>query len=261
MFKTRTLSSLCSFHYDLFIPTHITTIDSTVSVFFSPMQAEYKAVHFKTWISLFFFSFFWMASWAWRIRSQAKDILYHLQKLIRGIFAFPLSITLISTTVTSRAAALILKIKISALKKKKNNQKKNRWDSYLSANYAGTIGECSRCPGVGLSFTPPLTSCLLSRSCNLPAFSRGLNSYWQEWRDWQVKGSFLVRRGPLCLSGPHVFPELTFHIPAWPEQLFFWISSAVKIRQGDFLEPPPHQTFHTLCLKRLPCISGGNKNS
>ena len=247
MFKTRTLSSLCSFHYDLFIPTHITTIDSTVSVFFSPMQAEYKAVHFKTWISLFFFSFFWMASWAWRIRSQAKDILYHLQKLIRGIFAFPLSITFISITVTSRAAALILKTQMSGFTKKKNNQKKNRWDSYLSANYAGTIGECSRCPGVGLSFTPPLTSCLLSRSCNLPAFSRGLNSYWQRSDViGRLKVPSLSEEGPCVCLAPMSSQNSHFTFQRDLSNFFSEFLLLWKYDREIFWSPPPPDFSHSL---------------
>lgn len=140
---------------------------------------------------------------------SGRDILCHLQKLITGIFAFSPSVSL--SSVTSRATALILKTQdVWFHKKTMRSLPFSRWK-------------------MGLSVTSPLTSCLPLDPATSSFQQRIKQLLTEEWRDWQVKVSFLVRRASLCLS---VFPELTFHIPAWLEQLLNF--SAVKY---EFLEP------------------------
>lgn len=119
-----------------------------------------------------------------------------------------------------------------------------QWDSYLSANYAPTMAKCSGSRGwggLGLSFTSPLTFCLPLDQASTSFQQRIKQLLTEEWRDWQVK-SFLPCQKSLCVRLAHVFPELTFHIPAW--LLNF---SAVKC-EGNFWS----STFHTVCLKMTP---------
>lgn len=188
-----------------------------------------------------------MASWAWRIRSQAKDILYHLQKLIRGIFAFPLSITFISITVTSRAAALILKTQMSGFTKKKKQPKKKPMRFLPLSQLCRDDWRMLSLSGGGIVIHSTFNLLSAFKILQPTSFQQRIKQLLtEEWRDWQVKGSFLVRRGPLCLSGPHVFPELTFTFQRDLSNFFSEFLLLWKYDREIFWSPPPPDFSHSL---------------
>lgn len=84
--------------------------------------------------------------------------------------------------------------------------------------------------GLGLSFASPLTFCLpLDQATS--SFQQRIKQLLTEERcDWQVEVSFLVRGASLS-----VFPEVTFHIPAWLEPLLKF--SAVKYEGNSLFTP------------------------
>lgn len=84
--------------------------------------------------------------------------------------------------------------------------------------------------GLGLSFASPLTFCLPLDQATSSFQQRIKQLLTEEWCDWQVKVSFLVRGASLS-----VFPEVTFHIPAWLEPLLKF--SAVKYEGNSLFAP------------------------
>lgn len=101
---------------------------------------------------------------------------------------------------------------------------------------------------VWLSFVSPLTSCL-TLDPETTSFEQRIKQRLTEWRDWEVRIPFLVRWASVFVLS-HIFPELTFHIPVWDEQLLNVY--AVKCERNIW-----HSTFDTICLKWLRRVSGG----
>lgn len=119
---------------------------------------------------------------------SGRDILFHLQKLIMGILHFP-SESLLSVSSLSQwylNSNVWFKIK-------------KTMRSLPVSQLCSDDGKCSGGGGGGVSFTSPLTSCLSLDPAPTSFQQRIKQLLTEEWRDWQVKVSFLVRRASVSV--------------------------------------------------------------
>lgn len=120
LFNTSVLSLLCSFHYDLFIPTHIMANWFNSLCLFQPGTAMQR----DTLKNECFFSLFCccccFSGWLVRRKGSALSQSHFIAsaKVDNWHFVFSLSITFICITVSLRATALILKSQTSGFVKK-----------------------------------------------------------------------------------------------------------------------------------------------